>query len=178
MLSRPKRGPNARMRTCRGRESMSCPNAREQFAGCSMLSDLCAWQSPAVVRARKHATQRALVARSRTDMELLSCSAQRRQRHVPIAVKRVVSTKGHHVAARQQVRQAAFHDAARVKGVHVEKGGQHDAEHIGPTQFLFERFDDEVLERRIGRPAALRAAATAASPLQVFEREPARRAGV
>ena len=42
---------------------MSCPNARKQFPDCSMLSGLDAWQSSAVIRARKHATHRSVMSK-------------------------------------------------------------------------------------------------------------------
>jgi len=57
MLSRPKAGPNPAISPCRGRESMSYPNARGRFADCSMLSGLASWESLAIGWARKHGTQ-------------------------------------------------------------------------------------------------------------------------
>ena len=60
----------------------------------------------------------------------------RRQRQVAVAVERVVGAERHNMAAGQDVGQTAFHDAAGVEVVHVEKCRQRDAEHLDAIEFL------------------------------------------
>src|SRR5437868_8556296 len=104
---------------------------------------------------------------------------QWRQRYMSVPVERVVSTKGHGVAARQQMSQATFHHPASVKVVHVQEGGQNDSENVRAGELLGQRFDEEAIQRgkpiplalfpdpkswvgRSGRPTAIGAAAASA----------------
>src|SRR5207248_8211726 len=61
-------------------------------------------------------------------------------RLVPITVQGVVSTKRHHVPARQQMGQTTLHHPPRIKVVGVEKRRQRDAEHFRRSE-----------ERRVGK---------------------------
>src|SRR5262245_36046619 len=92
----------------------------------------------------------------------------RRQGHMSIAVKRVVSTERNDMPAGKDVCQATLHDAPYIEIVDIQKRRQGYPEGFLARELLRESLHHELIQRRVSWPAATRTTATSAGAFEVL----------